>query len=117
MNVTWSIGWPTGEEKGSFLTLDLGGTNLRVCWITLSGRREEITLLQEQYKLPDDVKTSVALPARSVTLSELQRTKRQFVAVNKKAITLGTTEKGALDWSEGSIARKFAAYIEENIRP
>ncbi|GJE97735.1 chromatin associated protein KTI12 [Phanerochaete sordida] len=67
--------------------------------------------------LPDDVKTSVALPARSITLSELQRTKRQFVAVNKKAITLGTTEKGALDWSEGSIAQKFAAYIEENIRP
>ena len=66
--------------------------------------------------LADGIKTTVALPARSVTLSELQRMKRQFVTVNKKAITLGTTEKGALDWSEGSIAQKFAAYIEENIR-
>ena len=67
--------------------------------------------------LADGVSTRVALPARAVTLSELQRTKRQFVTVNKKAITLGTTEKGAVDWSEGSIARKFAAYVEENVRP
>lgn len=67
--------------------------------------------------LSDDVKASIVLPARSITLSELQRMKRQFVTVNKKAITLGTTEKGALDWSEGSIAQKFVAYIEENIRP
>ncbi|EKM54184.1 uncharacterized protein PHACADRAFT_122997 [Phanerochaete carnosa HHB-10118-sp] len=65
--------------------------------------------------LPDNVKTNVALPARNVTLSELQRTKRQFVTVNKKAIILGTTEKGALDWSDGSIAHRFAAYIEDNI--
>ena len=64
-----------------------------------------------------DVRLSISLPARNVTLSELQRVKRQFVTVHKKAITLGTTEKGAVDWSEGSIARKFAAYVEENVRP
>ncbi|KAL1742080.1 chromatin associated protein KTI12 [Schizophyllum fasciatum] len=59
----------------------------------------------------------VGLPFRVVTLPELQRMKRQFVTVHKKAITLGTTEKGAVDWSESSIARKFAAYLEENIKP
>ena len=59
----------------------------------------------------------VTLPARSVTLSELQRLKRQFVTVHKKAITLGTTEKGAVDWSEESIADKFALYIEGNLKP
>ena len=63
------------------------------------------------------VTPTVALPPRNVTLSELQRLKRQFVTVHKKAITLGTTEKGAVDWSEGSIADKFARYIEENLRP
>ncbi|RKP05132.1 hexokinase, partial [Thamnocephalis sphaerospora] len=29
------VGRPTGEEKGTYLALDLGGTNLRVCSIQL----------------------------------------------------------------------------------
>lgn len=62
-----------------------------------------------------DVKPVVRLPPRNVTLSELQRIKRQFVTVHKKAITLGTTEKGAVDWSEKSVADKFVVYIEENM--
>ncbi|PCH36115.1 chromatin associated protein KTI12 [Wolfiporia cocos MD-104 SS10] len=59
----------------------------------------------------------LTLPARNITLSELQRLKRLFVTVHKKAITLGTTEKGAVDWSETSIADKFASYIEGNLKP
>ncbi|KZT10755.1 chromatin associated protein KTI12, partial [Laetiporus sulphureus 93-53] len=55
------------------------------------------------------------LPARNITLSELQRLKRQFVTVHKKVITLGTTEKGTMDWSEDSVADRFAAYIEANL--
>lgn len=62
-------------------------------------------------------KLRIHLPSRSLTLSELQRLKRQFVTVHKKAITLGTTEKGAVDWSEESIAEKFVSYIEENLKP
>lgn len=65
----------------------------------------------------ETLKPRVTLPARALTLSELQRLKRQFVTVHKKAITLGTTEKGAVDWSEESIAGKFVAYLEENLRP
>ncbi|KAI0769751.1 chromatin associated protein KTI12 [Trametes elegans] len=63
------------------------------------------------------LKPRVNLPPRNITLSELQRLKRQFVTVHKKAITLGTTEKGAVDWSEQSIADKFAMYIEGNLKP
>ncbi|KAI0930102.1 hypothetical protein AcV5_006897 [Taiwanofungus camphoratus] len=62
------------------------------------------------------MKPRVTLPPRNITLSELQRLKRQFVTVHKKAITLGTTEKGAVDWSEESIADKFAVYIEGNLK-
>ncbi|EPY52444.1 hexokinase 2 [Schizosaccharomyces cryophilus OY26] len=29
---------PTGQEQGDFLALDLGGTNLRVCWVRLLGQ-------------------------------------------------------------------------------
>ena len=61
--------------------------------------------------------TRITLPSRNITLSELQRLKRQFVTVHKKAITLGTTEKGAVDWSMESIANKFTTYIEENLKP
>lgn len=63
-----------------------------------------------------DIRPTVTLPARTVTLSELQRLKRQFVTVHKKAITLGTTEKGAVDWGEEGVADKFVRYVEENLR-
>jgi len=66
--------------------------------------------------LSETLKPRVTLPARSLTLSELQRMKRQFVTVQKKAITLGTVEKGMVDWSEGSVAQKFVDYLEENLR-
>lgn len=62
------------------------------------------------------VKVRITLPPRNVTLSELQRLKRQFVTLHKKAITLGTTEKGVVDWSEQSVADKFVVYLEENIK-
>ncbi|KAG6821003.1 hypothetical protein H0H93_008632 [Arthromyces matolae] len=61
-------------------------------------------------------KVSVALPARKLTLSELQRLKRQFVVVHKKAITLGTTEKGVVSWDEANLTSKFITYLEEHVK-
>ncbi|KAK9787186.1 putative Hexokinase-like protein [Seiridium cardinale] len=60
MEVTWVKGLPTGKETGSFLTIDLGGTNLRVCWITLHGKDHEIEVTQDSYKLPKEVKKGEA---------------------------------------------------------
>ena len=60
MNVTWVQGWPNGKEKGSFLTIDLGGTNVRMCWITLSEGNGDHDIKQHQYKVPDDIKTGTA---------------------------------------------------------
>ncbi|PVF99403.1 chromatin associated protein KTI12 [Serendipita vermifera] len=57
----------------------------------------------------------IQLPARTVTLSELQRLKRQFVTIHKKTITLGATENGDVDWSEDGIAAKFADYLGERL--
>ena len=61
MNLTWVLGFPSGQEKGAFLTLDLGGTNLRVCQVVLKGERgaSEITY-QDQYRLPAEIKTGEA---------------------------------------------------------
>ncbi|KAI6124771.1 chromatin associated protein KTI12 [Pisolithus croceorrhizus] len=66
--------------------------------------------------LSSTLKVRITLPPRNVTLSELQRLKRQFVTLHKRAITLGTTEKGVVDWSEQSVADKFVVYFEENIK-
>jgi protein KTI12 len=59
------------------------------------------------------MKLALELPARNVTLSELQRVKRQFVAVHKKAITQGVTESGDVDWSEEGVTKKFVEYLTE----
>lgn len=70
---TFVFGWPTGEEKGDFLAIDLGerryrptttlpltpksagGTNLRICLVTLQGSGKfEIT--QSKYRLSEEQK-------------------------------------------------------------
>jgi hexokinase len=72
---TFVFGWPSGKETGNFLALDLGevlyllclntsdksqsfsagGTNLRVCLVTLRGRGEfEIT--QSKYQITEEQK-------------------------------------------------------------
>lgn len=59
----------------------------------------------------------INLPARTLTLTEVQRYKRSFVVVHKKAMTIGTVEKGAVDLTEDAVARKFVEYLEENLKP
>ncbi|KAH8829215.1 hexokinase [Flagelloscypha sp. PMI_526] len=53
---TWVFGWPTGKEVGEFLAVDLGGTNLRVCLVTLQGDGKfEVT--QTKYRLAEEQKS------------------------------------------------------------
>ncbi|TIB17586.1 hypothetical protein E3P92_01001 [Wallemia ichthyophaga] len=52
---TYVFGYPTGEEKGDFIALDLGGTNLRVCHVQLKGAGKfEVT--QSKYRLTEEQK-------------------------------------------------------------
>lgn len=60
MYPTWVFGFPSGREKGQFLTIDLGGTNLRVCWITLQGSNHDTDIVQDTYKVPQEIKTGSA---------------------------------------------------------
>ncbi|KAL5508092.1 hypothetical protein ACEPAH_5710 [Sanghuangporus vaninii] len=56
---TFVTGVPNGTEKGgfrTFLALDLGGTNLRVCEVQLHGNKQ-FTLRQQKYKVSDALKT------------------------------------------------------------
>jgi hexokinase len=66
-NIPMHLAWtclPSGKEKGTILTIDLGGTNLRVCKVILHGDREgakeKSELEQEQYRLPKEIKTGDA---------------------------------------------------------
>lgn len=52
---TFVTGLPDGTEQGTFLAMDLGGTNLRVCAITLKGGGD-VSIKQEKYKVQDSLK-------------------------------------------------------------
>ena len=56
MNVTWIMRYPTGQEKGRILTVDLGGTNIRICDVCFSTGQRDFEQRQRKYKLPDKVK-------------------------------------------------------------
>ena len=60
MNLTWVMGLPTGDEKGTYLALDMGGTNLRVCKVTLLDEKGKYDLEQSEYRMPEEMKTGTA---------------------------------------------------------
>ncbi|KAG2130798.1 chromatin associated protein KTI12 [Suillus bovinus] len=61
------------------------------------------------------LRVRLALSHRALTLSELQPLKRQFVAARRKAVTLGSTEKGRVEWGEEGVGRAFAEFLEEGL--
>lgn len=51
------MGFPDGHETGTFLALDMGGTNLRVCEIILLEEKGEFDIIQSKYRMPEELKT------------------------------------------------------------
>jgi len=60
MNITWVRSLPTGKETGTYLALDLGGTNLRVCVIHLKSNKSQHSITQSEYHIPADLKKGTA---------------------------------------------------------
>lgn len=60
MNPSWVMNFPDGEETGRFLALDMGGTNLRVCEITLVDEKGEFDIIQSKYRMPEELKQGSA---------------------------------------------------------
>jgi len=56
---TWVMDFPTGEETGDYLAIDLGGTNIRVILVRLLGNRKFDTI-QSKYVLPKWIRTSTS---------------------------------------------------------
>lgn len=52
--------FPDGYETGTFLALDMGGTNLRVCEIILLEEKGEFDIIQSKYRMPGELKTGTS---------------------------------------------------------
>ncbi len=48
---------PSGNEKGNFLAIDLGGTNLRVLSVTLDGKGKAETTAVSRFMIPKEIMT------------------------------------------------------------
>ena len=57
---TWCMAMPNGSETGSYLAIDLGGTNLRVCKITLLDEPGAFEIIQDKYRLAEGLKRGPA---------------------------------------------------------
>lgn len=52
---TFVFGWPNGDEEGDYLSLDMGGTNIRVCLVQLKGH-SKFELTQTKYRITEEQK-------------------------------------------------------------
>ena len=47
------VGHPTGNEKGTYLALEISGVDIYVCQVRLKGEGGKLAINQYQYKIPD----------------------------------------------------------------
>ncbi|CDS12117.1 hypothetical protein LRAMOSA04312 [Lichtheimia ramosa] len=52
---TFVTGYPTGQEKGTYLALEMVGTDIYVCQVKLKGEGGKLAINQFQYKIPQDL--------------------------------------------------------------
>lgn len=112
MNVTWVTEKPTGNEQGEYLSIDLGGTNMRVVLVTLKGD-SKFDSVQSKYNLPAWIKTGTANELWSFIAEYLEEfLLKQYQNIPEETLPLGfsfsfaTTQgninEGVLQsWSKG----------------
>ncbi|KAI8584220.1 hypothetical protein K450DRAFT_218711 [Umbelopsis ramanniana AG] len=52
---SWVTGYPSGNEKGVYLALEISGMDIYVCQVKLKGERGKLAINQYQYKIPDNL--------------------------------------------------------------
>ncbi|KAI9470803.1 MAG: hypothetical protein EXX96DRAFT_585780 [Benjaminiella poitrasii] len=52
---SYVTGYPTGNEKGTYLALEISGVDIYVCQVKLKGEGGKLAINQYQYKIPDDL--------------------------------------------------------------
>lgn len=89
MNPTWVMGYPDGHETGTFLALDMGGTNLRVCEVILLEEKGEFEIIQSKYRMPEELKTGESEELWEYISDCLQ----QFIEYHHEVEDLATLDK------------------------
>lgn len=114
MNPTWVMQLPRGDEKGAFFTMDMGGTNFRVCKVTLKGTAGKYDVVQMDNKIPKSLKSGTAeqlwhyiadclqqfVDRYSISQKELAETPLAFTfsyPVTQTSISHGTLQR----WTKG----------------
>ena len=90
MNPSWVMNMPDGDETGAFLALDMGGTNLRVCEITLVDEKGEFDIIQSKYRMPEELKTGESEELWEYIADCVQ----QFIDYHHEGEDLGTVPLG-----------------------
>ena len=84
------MGFPDGNETGTFLALDMGGTNLRVCEIILPEEKGEFDIIQSKYRMPEDLKSGTSEELWEYIADCIQ----QFIEAHHEAESLDTIPLG-----------------------
>lgn len=112
MIVSWVMDFPDGSEKGEYLAIDLGGTNLRVIHVTLLGD-SKFTSTAEKFPIPSTMRKGRAEELWNFIATAVDGfVKRQFKEPITKKLPLGFTfsfaatqnaiNKGVLQsWTKG----------------
>lgn len=86
------MAFPDGNETGTFLALDMGGTNLRVCEIILTDEKSEFDIIQSKYRMPEELKSGTSDELWEYIADCLQQFIESHHAGEKvKALPLGFT--------------------------
>ncbi|CAM9022604.1 unnamed protein product [Wickerhamomyces anomalus] len=114
----WVMEYPTGQETGDYLAIDLGGTNLRVVLVKLLGNSKFDTV-QTKYALPDNIRTAKADDLWSFIADSLKVfVDEHFPGGASKKLPLGFTfsypaSQGAIN--EGILQRWTKGYDIEGV--
>ncbi|KDE78486.1 hexokinase [Aspergillus oryzae 100-8] len=92
MNITWATGRPTGQEQGTFITIDLGGTNLRVCKVELTKELGGYKITQRKFKLPVQHRQRSVDDLWALVADKLEESlESQHITKGKEALPLAIT--------------------------
>lgn len=86
---TWVLGFAEGNEQGTYLALDIGGTNFRLCKVDLYGNRK-FNVTQSNYSISKELKQSNSDDFFGFIAKCLKEFLKEHHEI-KKNITLGFT--------------------------
>ncbi|TPX59533.1 hexokinase [Powellomyces hirtus] len=81
---------PTGEEKGTYLALDLGGSNFRVCEVTLKGKGQ-VRSRQKKFVVSEELKNGTAVALFDFFADCVAQTMEEYNIDKQASLKMGFT--------------------------